>query len=76
MERFGPEVVSQDLKLDFDSEQLPEKLVVQAELHDIASVLTLVVAFLWTIMLLTVAVGSVPPGHQASDACVSLCLQK
>jgi hypothetical protein len=52
---------------------LPEKLAVQAHLHDFASLLILLMAFFWTIMLLTIAVGSVDLDYQASDACVLLC---
>ena len=73
---FGAEVVSDDLKLDLNWKQLPEKLAVQAELHDFASLLILLMAFFWTIMLLTIAVGSVDLDYQASDACVLLCWRK
>jgi hypothetical protein len=70
--KLGAEVVSEDLKLDLEREQLPEMPVVQAELHNFASVLILLMACFGTIMLSTLAVGSVHPDYQASDACVSL----
>lgn len=70
--KFGAEVVSADLKLDLEWEQWPEKLVVQAESHDFASVLILLMACFGPIISLTLAVGSVHPDHPAWDACVSL----
>ena len=74
--KFGAEVVSADLKLDLEWEQWPEKLVVQAESHDFASVLILLMACFGPIISLTLAVGSVHPDHPAWDACVSLSWRK